>query len=201
MAHRPPRWAFNMIQKTNMNEELSTNNTTDNEEHSIRAEIGGRHAIYNASDVDLPLADLHDRIERLYAHIGQANSEVSIVLTTDDEIHELNKTWRGVDAPTDVLSFPMREGEPPEVAPTLPLGDIVISVDTATRYVDSCHHKTRLDETGPAPLTDTWSLLDELTFLVIHSTLHLLGHDHAEPDEERTMRTLEREWMTFLLTP
>ena len=103
-----------MIQKTNMNEELSTNNTTDNEEHSIRAEIGGRHAIYNASDVDLPLADLHDRIERLYAHIGQANSEVSIVLTTDDEIHELNKTWRGVDAPTDVLSFPMREGEPPK---------------------------------------------------------------------------------------
>lgn len=162
-------------------------------------EFDGLHAIYNESGVKLPLSDLHARIEKLYRHIGEEQSQVSVVLTTDDEIHELNKTWRDVDAPTDVLSFPMREGEDPEFAKKLPLGDIVISIDTALRYVDSCHHKTRLDSAGPAPLTDSWSILDEMTFLVIHSTLHLLGYDHATPEEETQMRALERQWMTYIL--
>lgn len=182
-----------------MNSERNTTNESYNEEPSIRSEINGRHAIYNETDVDIPLHDLHARIEKLYKHIGEDGSEVSVVLTTDDEIHKLNKTWRNVDAPTDVLSFPMREGEPQEIAKTLPLGDIVISVETAQRYVESCRHKRRLDETGGEPLANSWSLLDEITFLVIHSTLHLLGYDHAEPDEEREMRTLEREWMAFVL--
>ena len=87
----------------------------------------------------------------------------------------------------------------PEIAAQLPLGDIVISLDTAKRYVESCHHKDRLCELGALPLTENWSLLDELTFLAIHSTLHLLGHDHAEPEEEKVMREKEREWMLYIL--
>ena len=156
------------------------------------------HIITNESSLAVPMRALSARVERLYEHIGQSNTEVSIVLTTDEEIRRLNKEWRDIDEPTDVLSFPMREGESPEIAEKLPLGDIVISVETAIRYVDSCHHRDRINE-GPQPLTETWSLLDELTFLMIHSTLHLLGHDHAEPEEEKIMRSMEKEWMLFIL--
>lgn len=156
------------------------------------------HAITNESELPVPMRSLSRRVEKLYDHIGEAESEVSIVLTTDEEIRALNREWRDLDESTDVLSFPMREDEEPEMAEQLPLGDVVISVETAMRYVESCSHKDRLNE-GPAPLTDSWSLLDELTFLVIHSTLHLLGYDHAEPEEEKNMRGLEREWMLYIL--
>ena len=161
-------------------------------------QAGDLHAILNETDHVVPMRALHERIERLYEHIGQASSEVDIVITTDEEIRALNREWRHVDEPTDVLSFPMREGESPEIAEKLPLGDIVISIETAERYVESCSHRDRLNA-GPAPLTENWTLLDELTFLCIHSTLHLLGYDHAEPDEEREMRALEREWMLYIL--
>ena len=162
-------------------------------------EIEGRHSIYNESGRFVPMRALHDRVEKLYRWIGQAESEVSIVVMTDDAIRALNKEWRHVDSATDVLSFPMREGEDAETAASLPLGDVAISLDTAERYVASCHHKERLDAQGDAPLTETWSLLDELTFLIIHSTLHLLGFDHAEPEEDRVMRAREREWMQAVL--
>lgn len=155
--------------------------------------------LINESELSVPMQALSDRITQLYQHIGEADSEVCIVLTTDDAIRELNKEWRDIDEPTDVLSFPMREDEEPEIAAQLPLGDVAISVETAMRYVESCHHKTRLDETADTPLTENWTLLDELTFLVIHATLHLLGHDHAEPEEEAIMRAKEREWMQFIL--
>lgn len=162
-------------------------------------EINGVHAIFNESGRELPLQRLHARIEKLYQYIGEENSDVSIVLTTDDEIKRLNAQWRNIDETTDVLSFPMREGELPQIAKKLPLGDVAISVDTALRYVDSCAHKQRLDAQTQYPVTCHWSILDELTFLVIHSTLHLLGYDHALPDEEKTMRALERKWMDFVL--
>lgn len=161
-------------------------------------EIDGLHAMINETEQEIPMRAFHARIERLYAHIGQASSEVDVVITSDEEIQRLNREWRQVDEPTDVLSFPMREGEPPEIASQLPLGDVVISLDTALRYVESCRHRDRINE-GVAPLTESWSLLDELTFLFIHSTLHLLGYDHAEPEEERVMRDLEREWMMYIL--
>ena len=112
------------------------------------------HAITYESELPVPMRALSERVERLYAHIGEAETEVSIVLTTDEEIRSLNKEWRGLDESTDVLSFPMREGEDPETAKQLPLGDVVISVETAMRYVESCSHKDRINE-GDAPLTDS----------------------------------------------
>lgn len=174
-------------------------NTSDSNSNQNINEINGVHAIFNDSGRDLPTQKLHDRIEKLYQYIGEENSNVSIVLTTDDEIKRLNAQWRNIDETTDVLSFPMREGELPHIAKQLPLGDVAISVDTALRYVDSCAHKHRLDEQTQLPITNHWSILDELTFLVIHSTLHLLGYDHALPDEEKIMRALERKWMDFIL--
>ena len=155
--------------------------------------------LINESELDVPMRALWARVEKLYAFIGEQDSEVSIVLTTDEDIRDLNREWRDLDESTDVLSFPMREGEDAEVAKQLPLGDIAISVETAIRYVESCNHRDRVNENGPEPLKEDWSLLDELSFLVIHSTLHLLGYDHAEPEEEAIMRAKEREWMTYIL--
>lgn len=99
----------------------------------------------------------------------------------------MNRDWRGFDKPTDVLSFALREGEGAEFAGEL-LGDIVISVETAARQALSAEHRGRVE--GDAP--GDWDLNDEIGFLLIHGLLHLLGHDHAEFQQEVLMRAEER---------
>ncbi len=103
--------------------------------------------------------------------------ELSLLLTDDAGIHPLNAQWRGVDRPTDVLSFPLDEG------PTL--GDVVISLQTAA------------DRAQPPE----WLLEDELAFLLIHGVLHLLGHDHLEDDERTAMEAAEQALWTALGRP
>ncbi len=157
----------------------------------------------NQSELPVPMRAVAERIYRLYEKLGEQDSEMNVVFVTDDEIHALNLEWRQVDAPTDVLSFPMREGDDladlKQLDMPLPLGDIAISIETAMRYVENCHHKDRINENEMKPLTETWCLLDEITFQIIHGTLHLLGYDHAEPEEEAVMRAKEKEYMMFLL--
>ncbi|GAC1569696.1 MAG: hypothetical protein NVS3B20_00660 [Polyangiales bacterium] len=99
------------------------------------------------------------------------NSEVSILLTNDREIRILNRTYRGIDAPTDVLAFSLREGEGARFAGDL-LGDIVLSLQMAARQAR--------DAKRP--------LLDEATMLVAHGLLHLLGWDHQTAQADRRMR-------------
>lgn len=101
--------------------------------------------------------------------------ELSLVLCDDAHIRELNSEWRGIDAPTDVLSFEMEEdagpGEGEDGMPELPvnvLGDVVISLDTAARQAAERRH----------------ALLDEARVLLVHGVLHLLGYDHEEDEEE-----------------
>jgi probable rRNA maturation factor len=102
--------------------------------------------------------------------------EVSLLLTGDDEIRELNKAWRGIDAPTDVLSFAQNEEEDFPATDTLaPLGDVVISVDTAARQAQD------LDR----PLDSV------MAHLVVHGTLHLLGYDHRNARERHRMQQSE----------
>lgn len=109
--------------------------------------------------------------------------EVSLSLVDKDEIHTLNRDYRGVDRPTDVLSFPMDdEIFPGEEDVDLILGDIVICLDIA---------KVQADEYGH-------SLDRELSYLICHSTLHLLGYDHMEDDEKAIMRGKEKEIMKNL---
>jgi len=113
---------------------------------------------------------------------GWTDAEVSIVLTDDEEIHALNRDYRGVDRPTDVLSFPLLEGEDgavrldayPEGEPVA-LGDIVISLERAREQADEYGH----------------SLSRELAFLTVHGILHLLGYDHDTHERERVMRAKE----------
>jgi len=103
--------------------------------------------------------------------LGCNDHELSLVITDDAEIHELNRTYRGVDNPTNVLSFPMQEGEFSQITPGL-LGDVVISCDTAQKEADQ------------AGIT----LEERMSQLLIHGILHLLGFDHeAGPDQARQM--------------
>ncbi len=131
-----------------------------------------------------------------------APASIGLILAEDQELAELNARHMGVEGPTDVLSFPL---VPPEVFPAhagrqapvatapwfalppgrrLHLGDIVVSVERAVEQAES----GRGGHTG-----DTrWSAADELRLLVTHGVLHVCGWDHAEPEEEAAMRSLER---------
>ena len=113
--------------------------------------------------------------------------EASVVFTTDDEVRALNRRWRGIDRSTDVLSFPLEERRVSERARG-PLGDVVVSVDTARRLVASGGHAARIAAGG----SGAWTLHEELVFLTIHGALHLVGHDHGTEAESEAMRSEER---------
>lgn len=139
-------------------------------------------------------ARIPEKIARHFHTLGLADPEVSILLTDDAGIRELNAQWRGEDHPTDVLSFPLWEPfEFDDALPHAALGDIVISVEYAERTCAAREHRDRVAESlGVAAESLQWALEDEVDFLVIHGLLHLIGHDHAEPDEEAAMRAEEQ---------
>ena len=108
-------------------------------------------------------------------------TEVEITLVDDAAIHELNRTYRGIDRPTDVLSFALDEGEEePEVDDDEIehlLGDVIISAPTAVRQGEEYGH----------------GLEREMTYLAVHGMLHLLGYDHMEEKDKLIMRKREEE--------
>jgi len=113
---------------------------------------------------------------------------VTVVLTDDEELADLNQEHMGHEGPTDVLSFPMLEpsafpSRAPKAARRVHIGDIAISVERAAEQAI----EGRGGQTGDV----RWSVADELRLLVTHGTLHLCGMDHAEPAEEAAMRALE----------
>ncbi|MBR6766249.1 MAG: rRNA maturation RNase YbeY [Clostridia bacterium] len=109
--------------------------------------------------------------------------EVTVTLTDDDTIHEINREHRGVDSATDVLSFPLwnrREGEAPFVNPetdNVMLGDIIISIP---------HVKAQAEEYGHSERR-------EAAYLCIHGILHLLGYDHMTEEDKKEMRFMEEK--------
>ena len=115
----------------------------------------------------------------------QPNTEVSVVLANDEYIHALNREYRGIDRPTDVLSFALNEGEEPEVIggpEEVLLGDIIISIETATRQATEYGH----------------SLERELAYLTVHGILHLLGYDHMIEEDKQKMRREEEHVLSLL---
>jgi len=113
---------------------------------------------------------------RLLVALREADAELTVVLVNDTDIQRLNRDYRGKDRPTDVLAFAMREG-PRTARDDTVLGDVVISVDTATRQA-----RERCVPVG-----------DEVRTLLIHGVLHLLGYDHERsPAEARRMQAKER---------
>ena len=114
-------------------------------------------------------------------NLDKKRCEISVTFVDLDKIHELNKQYRGVDKPTDVLSFPQfddLEEEIPEVC-EICLGDVVICEQKAREQAEEFGH----------------SFERELVYLFTHSVLHLLGYDHMEDDEKKAMREREEEIM------
>lgn len=115
---------------------------------------------------------------------------VTVVLTDDEELADLNQEHMGHEGPTDVLSFPMLEPSAfpslaPRAARRVHIGDIAISVERAVEQAE--------EGRGGHTCDVRWSPADELRLLVTHGTLHLCGWDHAEPAEEAQMRALESQ--------
>lgn len=123
-------------------------------------------------------------------------AEVSLLLTMDVQIREMNTQFRGIERATDVLSFPMIEYPAPgefrfleeeeecfnPESGELSLGDIVISKEKVISQADEYGH----------------SVLREYAFLIVHSVLHLTGYDHMEEEERREMETKQDEIMRHL---
>jgi probable rRNA maturation factor len=102
-------------------------------------------------------------VRRVLRELG-LSGEVSVLFTGDAEMRSLNRRFRGLDRPTDVLSFPWASG----AREGRYLGDIAISIPTAKRYAKKAG----------------WPLVEELRFLLLHGLLHLLGHDHETDSGE-----------------
>ncbi len=111
------------------------------------------------------------------------SAELSVTFTDDDGIRVLNREYRDKDAPTDVLSFPMysmKDGDVPEAGENVVLGDVVLS----------------LERVGVQAIEIGHSFLREVSFLTVHSVLHLLGYDHeTSPEDEEKMFSRQREIM------
>ena len=126
--------------------------------------------VTNSSGVKAGLKKIKKAAEESLKKIGLRKIELSVLLTDNDGIQRLNKTYRGIDKSTDVLSFPMDDN--------VMLGDVVISMDKVLAQAREC--RTTADK--------------ELTRLLVHGILHLAGYDHAKGGRQAfRMREKEKE--------
>jgi probable rRNA maturation factor len=123
-----------------------------------------------SSQKPLPVASklIKRAVEAALLH-QSAEGDLSVVLTDDAQLQAFNRDYLGIDAPTDVLSFPAAETDPESGGAYL--GDILISVPRAAQQAEAAGH----------------ALSSEVQLLVVHGVLHLLGHDHAKADEKSRM--------------
>jgi probable rRNA maturation factor len=142
-------------------------------------------------DIDEPFMELIDepQLIQVAQHVLVAESvpapaTVTIWITDEDELHSLNRTYRGVDRSTDVLSFGTEEQEGFVVAPDQPrhLGDLAVSYPHVVRQAEEYGHSRQR----------------ELCYLVTHGLLHLLGYDHEQPDDAARMRSREESLLGTL---
>lgn len=108
---------------------------------------------------------------RKYEGLEGTELEFSIIIVDNKRIHEINKEYRGIDRPTDVISFALEDSEGVELENYRILGDIYISIDKVKEQAKEYGHSEKR----------------ELAFLTVHGFLHLLGYDHMEKEEEKIM--------------
>ena len=125
-------------------------------------------------------SDMLERAAQAVLAHQSTDGDLTIVLTDDAQLHELNRDYLNIDAPTDVLSFPAFETDP-ETARRY-LGDILISVPRAAQQAQTAGH----------------ALEAEVQLLAVHGTLHLLGYDHAEAEEKNRMWKAQAEILESL---
>ena len=159
-----------------MNRKMSLRIYFENEQDKLAVTYNLKMLVREAIETTLDFEDF------------QNACEVSVTFTDNEGIHELNKKYRGVDKPTDVLSFPLFDydgvsEEPPVDEILNNLGDIVISLERAKEQAEEYGH----------------SYKRETAFLCVHSMLHLLGYDHEKSDEDdRDMRARQTEIMRIM---
>ena len=126
---------------------------------------------------------IRGQVNMLLKLLDCANMEISITFVDDAAIRQINKQYLARDRTTNVISFPLQEGEFSDINPEI-LGDIVISVDTAGR--DAAKGNLRFDE--------------EILFLLIHGLLHLRGYNHENTSiaDARKMKKKEKELFSLL---
>ena len=117
------------------------------------------------------IKDIRQLIEYALKEEKVTNVIFDIIIVNNDYIHKLNKDYRGIDSPTDVISFALEDGDDFINPEARSLGDIYISLDKAKEQAKEYNH----------------SLLRELGFLSIHGLLHLLGYDHMNKEDEKVM--------------
>jgi len=139
--------------------------------------------VSNESGIDISETELISVARFVIARMDvNPAAELSMLLLDTAAMADLHMRWMDLPGPTDVMSFPMDGLEPggrpdsPEPGPSM-LGDIVLCPEFAAKQAESAGH----------------SLGQELALLTVHGVLHLLGYDHAEPDEEKEMFALQRE--------
>jgi len=145
--------------------------------------------VNNESGVDVDEAEIVALARHVLAQMHvHPQAELSVVLVDESAMEQLHVQWMDEPGPTDVLSFPMdelRPGTDGEDSPAGLLGDVVLCPQVAATQARQAGHSTA----------------EELLLLTTHGILHLLGYDHAEPDEEKEMFGLQRKLLlTFLAT-
>ncbi|MFH0924839.1 MAG: rRNA maturation RNase YbeY [bacterium] len=125
---------------------------------------------------------MRDVVKKILKDLGCPDEvEVSIVFVNDKRIRQLNRLYRGINRPTDVLAYSMQEGEGKGINPYI-LGDIVVSVETTMRQADEYGH----------------SFEKELDVLMIHGLLHLLGYDHEKEGDAVKMQVEEKRLLGLI---
>lgn len=140
-----------------------------------------------AADAPISQAEMQSILETALAHEGVGRPcFVSVSIATDEEMRSLNATWRGIDAPTDVVSLECERPDDPDLAADEPcaLGDIVL----APAYI----------ERQSAGFGTTPS--DEFRIMLVHGVLHLLGYDHLDDDEAELMESAENGILALIGT-
>lgn len=124
-------------------------------------------------DILKPLLEYAKKVENL----EDTELEFSVIIVDNERIHQINKEYRGIDRPTDVISFALEDSEDINIENYRILGDIYISIDKVREQAKEFGHSEKR----------------ELAFLTIHGFLHLLGYDHMEPEEEKIMFARQEE--------
>ena len=134
--------------------------------------------IFNETEKEiLELVDVRKAIDIAIKNQKLDNLEFNIIIVDNDYIHELNKNYRNIDRPTDVITFALEDYEDGIKLEHRMLGDIYISIDKAISQAEEYGHDLRR----------------EICFLAVHGFLHLLGYDHMEKEEEEIMFSLQEE--------
>lgn len=140
----------------------------------------------NYSIIDNNLYQNYDYLNEVINHtlevMDAKESIFTIIFVTPEEIHELNKQYRGVDRVTDVISFALEDAHDVSLTDVRVLGDIYICIDRMKEQaIEYGHSETR-----------------ELSFLTVHGLLHLLGYDHQTKEDEEVMFGLQRKILSDL---